>query len=186
MRQLMFSAMRELGRLQHRRLVPQHQAGDDDGEHAGRVDLLAPAGTRRTGAANDSVVSSTGSSMRLRIVGQHERGGQPDEQRRRRPRGRSPSRRATALTDAVIAAIAVLSATSAVASLTRLSPSRIDTMRRGMPTRRATVVAATASGGATTAPSAKPAASVDAGDHPPRRPARRRPSRTRRARPTAA
>ncbi len=33
-------------------------------------------------------------------------------------------------------------------------------MRRGIPTRRATVVAATASGGATMAPMAKPAASV--------------------------
>ena len=46
------------------------------------------------------------------------------------------------------------STTIAVASLTRLSPSRIVTMRRGRPTRRAIVVAATASGGATTAPSA--------------------------------
>ncbi len=45
-------------------------------------------------------------------------------------------------------------ATIAVASLTRLSPSRIVTMRRGIPTRRAIVVAATASGGATTAPRA--------------------------------
>ena len=36
-------------------------------------------------------------------------------------------------------------------------------MRRGMPMRRATVVAATASGGATTAPSAKPAARVAPG-----------------------
>ena len=63
----------------------------------------------------------------------------------------------------VIAAIAVLSATRAVPSLTRLSPSRIDTMRRGMPTRRAMLVAATASVGATTAPSAKAAASDTAG-----------------------
>ena len=41
-------------------------------------------------------------------------------------------------------------------------------MRRGMPTRRATVVAATASGGATTAPRAKPAASEMPGHDPPR------------------
>jgi hypothetical protein len=46
------------------------------------------------------------------------------------------------------------STTIAVASLTRLSPSRIVTIRRGRPTRRAIVVAATASGGATTAPRA--------------------------------
>src|SRR4051794_25712152 len=60
-----------------------------------------------------------------------------------------------------MAAIADLSATSAVASLTRLSPSRIDTTRRGMPTRRATAVAATASGGAPAAPRAKAAAKVN-------------------------
>src|SRR3954447_19257537 len=58
----------------------------------------------------------------------------------------------------LIAASAVFSATNAVASLTMLSPSRMDTIRRGMPTRRATVVAATASVGATTAPSANAAA----------------------------
>ena len=42
----------------------------------------------------------------------------------------------------------------AVASLTKDSPSRIVTSRRGNPTRRAIDVAATASGGATTAPRA--------------------------------
>ena len=66
----------------------------------------------------------------------------------------------------MIAATAVFSATSAVASLTRLSPSRIDTTRRGIPTRRAIAVAATASGGATTAPSAKAAASGTAAGPP--------------------
>jgi hypothetical protein len=54
-------------------------------------------------------------------------------------------------------------ATRAVASLSRLSPSRIDTMRRGIPTRRAIVVAATASGGDTTAPSASAAATLMSG-----------------------
>src|SRR5699024_4348597 len=58
---------------------------------------------------------------------------------------------------AVMAAIAVRKVTRAVASLTRLSPSRIVTIRRGIPTRRAIDVAATASGGATTAPSASAA-----------------------------
>ena len=43
----------------------------------------------------------------------------------------------------------------AVASLTRLSPSRIVTTRGGTPSRRKIAVAATASGGATMAPSAK-------------------------------
>jgi hypothetical protein len=75
-------------------------------------------------------------------------------------RAKSPATDQTVMVAvAVIAAAAVRRDTSAVASLTRLSPSRIATMRRGMPTRRAIVVAATASGGATTAPSARPAAS---------------------------
>ena len=47
---------------------------------------------------------------------------------------------------------------SADASLTRLSPSRIVTIRRGTPSRRKMAVAATASGGATIAPSATAAA----------------------------
>ena len=42
----------------------------------------------------------------------------------------------------------------AVASFSSDSPSKIVTTRRGSPTRRAIVVAATASGGATTAPKA--------------------------------
>ncbi len=61
-------------------------------------------------------------------------------------------------TDADSAVTAVRSRTSEVASFTRLSPSRIVTTRRGRPTRRATAVVATASGGATTAPRAKAAA----------------------------
>ena len=58
---------------------------------------------------------------------------------------------------ATVATIAVRRATSAVASLSSDSPSRIVTMRRGRPMRRPIVVAATASGGATTAPIAKAA-----------------------------
>ena len=47
--------------------------------------------------------------------------------------------------------------TRAVASLSSDSPSRIVTIRRGSPIRRPTAVAATASGGATTAPMANAA-----------------------------
>ena len=53
--------------------------------------------------------------------------------------------------------IAVRRATSAVASLSSDSPSRTVTIRRGSPIRRAIAVAATASGGATTAPIANAA-----------------------------
>ncbi len=58
-----------------------------------------------------------------------------------------------------IAATAARYAMSADASLMRLSPSRIVTIRRETPSRWKTAVAATASGGATMAPSANAAAS---------------------------
>ncbi len=64
---------------------------------------------------------------------------------------------------AVAATIAVLSATSAVASLSSDSPSSTVTTGRGMPMRRPTAVAATASGGATTAPIAKAAPQLSPG-----------------------
>lgn len=51
----------------------------------------------------------------------------------------------------------------AVASFTRDSPWRIVVIREGSPTRRATAVAATASGGATTAPRTRAAVSGRSG-----------------------
>ena len=161
MRQLMFSAIRERRVCSDRRLVAEQQAGDDDGEHAGGVELLrreegdVRRGERQRGVQH-RVVDVLADRARARRRRRDRRA------RRRRRRARSPNRRATRTT-ALNAAMAVFRATRAVASLTRLSPSRIDTMRRGMPTRRAIVVAATASGGATTAPRAKPAASVRPG-----------------------
>ncbi len=59
-----------------------------------------------------------------------------------------------AVTDPPMATIAVRRMVMAVASLNSDSPSRMVTTRRGSPIRRATAVAATASGGATTAPRA--------------------------------
>ncbi len=53
------------------------------------------------------------------------------------------------------AATATRNSTSALASLTRLSPSRMVTSRRGSPIRRPIAVAEIASVGATTAPKAK-------------------------------
>ncbi len=70
----------------------------------------------------------------------------------------------TGLTMLTIAAIEVFSATSAVASLRRLSPSRIVTTCRGSPTFPAMALTATASVGATTAAKAKAAASVTTGN----------------------
>ena len=89
------------------------------------------------------------------------------------------------------AAMAVRSDTSAVASLTRLSPCRIVTIRRGMPTRRAIAVAATASGGATTAPSAKAAQASTGSSHQTTQPDdehvdQDQPDRQQRDRPTVA
>ena len=63
-------------------------------------------------------------------------------------------------TTLTIAAIDALRATSAVASFSRLSPSRIVTTRRGSPSRPAIAVTAIASVGAITAASANAAASV--------------------------
>lgn len=63
----------------------------------------------------------------------------------------------------MVAATATRRAVRAVASLSRLSPSRMVTTRRGSPTLRATAVADTASGGATTAPRARQAASGSEG-----------------------
>lgn len=59
------------------------------------------------------------------------------------------------LTAPAIARMAVRTTTRAVASLKSDSPSRMVTMRRGSPIRRATAVAATASGGATIPPRAR-------------------------------
>ena len=94
---------------------------------------------------------------------------------RRRPtatRKSAPTRHAATLP--APAAIAVRSATSAVASLSSDSPSRIVTIRRGRPIRRPIAVAATASGGATTAPIASAAHQSMPGqqrvDEPRRRP----------------
>ncbi len=58
----------------------------------------------------------------------------------------------------IAATLATRYATSAVASFRRLSPSRIVTIRRGTPRRWKIAVAATASGGATIAPSVRAAA----------------------------
>lgn len=63
------------------------------------------------------------------------------------------------------AALAVRRATSAVASLNSDSASSRVTVRRGIPIRRATAVAATASGGATTAPSATATANGTGSSH---------------------
>ena len=93
-------------------------------------------------------MSSTGSLTRVRTLASTNGDDQADHDAAAGRPARSRSPTVQTVTVAAIAAIAVRRATRAVASLSRLSPSRIDTIRRGMPTRRAMVVAATASGGA--------------------------------------
>ena len=66
-------------------------------------------------------------------------------------------------TTLTIAAMVAFNATSAVASLSRLSPSSTVTSRRGRCNRPAIAVTATVSVGATTAPNANAAASVSDG-----------------------
>ena len=109
------------------------------------------------GVRNEIAVSISGSRMRCRSLAT----------RRKKPTPiRTPPPAATTKSPATAvmatppdsAAIAVRRVTRAVASLSSDSPSRIVTTRRGSPMRRATAVAATASGGATTAPMAIEAA----------------------------
>ncbi len=102
-------------------------------------------------------MSSTGSSIRARTLARTKATASPISTPPPAAQANCRPIRHTA-TDADRAAIAVRSSTSDVASLTRLSPSRMVTTRRGRPTRRATAVVATASGGATMAPSANAAA----------------------------
>ena len=108
------------------------------------------------GTTSDMPLSSTGSVEVPADLGDDEEEDEADEHAaagrdagsRGRPRPASkPLPSATAS--------AVPSATSAVASLSSDSPSRIVTIRRGSPIRRPIAVAATASGGATTAPIAR-------------------------------
>src|SRR6476619_7630154 len=108
------------------------------------------------GVTIDTVVSRTGSVTCRRTF--------PTTTYTSTPTTTAPTavRRKSSVTPTTVTApndarIAVFRATSAVASLSSDSPSRIVTMPRGSPIRRATAVAATASGGATTAPIANAA-----------------------------
>ena len=109
------------------------------------------------GAVRLSVVSSTGSVNRLRILASTIATTRPTTTPPPAARRKSRPTCTTVGTTSGSAAIAVRRQTSAVASFSRLSPSRIVTTRRGRPTCWAIAVAATASGGATTAPSANAA-----------------------------
>src|SRR6478752_2567152 len=106
---------------------------------------------------NDSDVSSTESVTCLRTRPTRAATATPTARPPSAERANCPATPPT-LTVPAMAAMAVRRQTRAVASLTSDSPSRTVTTRRGSPIRRAIVVAATASGGATTAPSANAAA----------------------------
>ena len=109
------------------------------------------------GVTSDIAVSSSGSVTFLRV--------QPTTTNASTPTSTPPPAATTKstptsrmVTEPIDAARAVRSATSAVASLSSDSPSRIVTTRRGSPIRRPIAVEATASGGATTAPIASASA----------------------------
>ena len=103
------------------------------------------------GTTNEIAVSSTGSVISLRSLATTTKTTKPTAAPPTdATRNSTPTWKASTPTD--VAAMAVRSATRAVASLSSDSPSRIVTIRRGSPILRATAVAATASGGATTAP----------------------------------
>src|SRR4051794_20312798 len=103
------------------------------------------------GTTSEIAVSSTGSVRCLRIFPTQRNATKPISAPPTDATRKSKPTRPSATVPAP-AAIAVRSATRAVASLRSDSPSRIVTILRGRPIRRPIVVAATASGGATTAP----------------------------------
>ena len=108
------------------------------------------------GTTNEIAVSRTGSVTCLRIFATRRNAANPiSAPPTDATRKSTPTRHIATLPRP--AAIAVRRATSAVASLKSDSPSRIVTIRRGRPIRRPIEVAATASGGATTAPIASAA-----------------------------
>ena len=138
--------------LQDRRLVAEQQPGDHHREHARRVDLLGERRSRERDHQRQPDVEHRVGDPPAHPGDEQERA-EADERRRRRRRPRSRRRPPTTSTpDRRRPPSAVRSATSAVASLNSDSPSRIVTIRRGSPMRRPIAVAATASGGATTAP----------------------------------
>ena len=149
-----------LGGLQDRRLVAQQQARDDDRDHPGGVDLLGRQVGRERHDERDAGVelrvgdplAHPGDQREDDDADEDAAGGGPHEVETDLPDTRAPPSRST------ITAVAVRRATRAVASLRSDSPSRIVTTRRGSPIRRPIAVAATASGGATTAPIANDAA----------------------------
>ena len=108
------------------------------------------------GTTNEIAVSSTGSVTCLRTFATRRNATKPISAPPTEATKKSAPTRQIATLPAP-AAIAVRRATSAVASLKRDSPSRMVTIRRGSPIRRPIEVAATASGGATTAPIANAA-----------------------------
>ena len=160
-----------LAGLDHRRLVAEDQPGDDDRDHARAVEVVGsrsprPAGRPRTARSARSRCRRPAGGC-AGGSGSGDEGHRPAPPRPRRRR-RSGSRRLTspAVTAPPIAAIATRRQVMAVASLTSDSPSKMVTSRRGRPTRRAIEVAATASGGATTAPRAKATAKLHRQDQP--------------------
>ena len=133
--------------------MAEEQAGDHDRDHPGGVDpLRSDVRSERRDEAQPAVQLGVGDVL-ADEAHDHE-GDQPDEHT---PAGGDDEVLGHALPadGTAIAAIDVRRATSAVASLSSDSPSRMVTIRRGRPMRRPMAVAATASGGATTAPIAK-------------------------------
>ena len=143
-------ARRQLGR------VPAHvDAGRDDRQHAGGADRRRREKSEVAGEKRERDLE-----RRIEQSPAHETDHVADDE----PDGDAAddaTRRSCALASrsekvpVTAAATANLNSTSAVPSLTRLSPSMMATARRGTPNRRATAVAAIGSVGETTAPSTK-------------------------------
>ena len=139
--------------------MAQQQARDDDRDHPGGVDLLGRQVGRERHDERDAGVELRVGDPLAHPGDQREDGGADEDaaggghrSRDRPPRHSAPPSRARSPRSPCAGP------PRAVASLRSDSPSRIVTTRRGSPIRRPIAVAATASGGATTAPIANEAA----------------------------
>ena len=157
-RQLRRSAIRDCGDWIRWRLVAEQQSGHHDREHTGRVDLLGEHERGERHHQGDARVEHRVRTRWTRTLATTRN--RPSPTSTPPPAAITKSRPTSNASRPVPAATAraVRRATSAVASLSSDSPSRMVVMRRGRPIRRPIAVAATASGGATTAPIASASA----------------------------
>lgn len=143
--------------------MAQEEADHDDGEDSGGADLLG----RRVGDEGDEegerVLQERVAEAPAQPVDRDHEDQADTDAAEGRERELPQAHAAQLMPSPTAAARATLYAVMAVASFTRDSPWRMVVIRFGRPSLRAMAVAATASGGATTAPSTRAAVSGRSG-----------------------